>query len=89
MEHKRLPGSTRQGPGWSPSWGRASSPPKGATCSPLPMAATTPYLLRVKVRELVMAVLREDDGEHGVGAAACLIHVGGSHSPGEGVRTRW
>lgn len=35
-----------------------------------------------------MATLCEDNGEDGMGSAAGLIHVGGSHSPGgEGVVT--
>lgn len=41
-----------------------------------------PHLLRVQPSELVVAALREDDGEDSMGAAAGLVHVGGGHRPG-------
>lgn len=44
------------------------------------------HLLRVQPSELVVAALCEDNGEDGMGTAAGLIHVGGSHGP---VGTEW
>lgn len=41
------------------------------------------HLLCVEVGHLVVASLCEQDGEHGVRAAARLIHVGSSHRPGD------
>lgn len=41
------------------------------------------YLLRGVISLSIVAFLRENDVEHGVRAAACLIHVGGSHSPAD------
>lgn len=41
------------------------------------------YLFRVQAGHLVVAFLREDDGEHGVRAAARLVHIGGGHRPAE------
>ena len=45
-------------------------------------------LLCAELRLVVVSLLREHDGEHGVGAAARLVHVGGGHRPVEGVRER-
>ena len=39
------------------------------------------HLLRREPRRFVVLVLREDDGEDGVGAGGGLVHVGGGNGP--------
>lgn len=41
------------------------------------------YLLRGIISVSIEAFLSEDDVKDGVWATACLIHVGGSHSPAQ------
>lgn len=50
---------------------------------PINVTHTHTHLLSVEVGHLVVASLCEQDGEHGVRAAARLVHVGSSHRPGD------
>ena len=60
--------------------------PGGSRTPPDPGQSTAARtdLLCAERRLVVVPLLREHDGEHGVGAAAGLVHVGGGHRPAEG-----
>lgn len=45
------------------------------------------YLLRGVISLSIVPFLSEYDVKDGVRAAACLVHVGGSHSPAHTVKT--
>lgn len=46
------------------------------------------YLLRHEVGDGVVALLGEEDGEHGVRARRRLVHVRRCHGPGDNTRFR-
>ena len=68
---------------WVAPGGNRTPDPGGVTAMLYQLSQDHPDLFCREIRLVVMLLLREHDGEHSVRPAACLVHVGRSHSPAE------